>query len=177
MILAHGLALQIDFHPANEYKYPLYGGDAAVEHLVGLWRRVGTHCAARDPAGIFLEILNEPDGIDPRRWAAIQLRVATAIREAAPRNTIIATGPNGSSIVDLLTQSPHKDRNVIYNFHFYEPHEFTHQGASWVVPWWRYTLGIPYPPTDSSMAASLKEGPCKGPAVRIVRSSRMHAFL
>lgn len=158
MILAHGLAVQLDFHAADEYKYPLRDSDAAVERLVGLWRRVGAHYAARDPERIFFEILNEPGGIDPRRWAGIQLRVATAIREAAPRNTIIATG-NGSGIANLLTQGPLKDDNVIYNFHFYEPHEFTHQGASWGVPWWRYTHGIPYPATEASMAESLQELP------------------
>jgi hypothetical protein len=158
MILAHGLAVQIDFHAADDFKYPLRDNDAAVDHLVELWRRVAGHYAARDPERIFFEILNEPGGIDPRRWAGIQLRVATAIREAAPKNTIIATG-NGSGIANLLTQGPLKDGNVIYNFHFYEPHEFTHQGASWGVPWWRYTHGIPYPPTFASMAESLREVP------------------
>jgi len=36
----------------------------------------------------------------------VSSRVAAAIREAAPRNTIIATGPNFSDIADLLTQHP-----------------------------------------------------------------------
>ena len=40
---------------------------------------------------------------------------------------------------------PLADGNVIYNFHFYDPHEFTHQGAGWGEPWWSYTHGIPYP--------------------------------
>lgn len=159
MILAHRLAVLIDFHAGYEYRAPLRDSDAAVEHLVGLWRSVSAHYAARDPERIFFEILNEPGNIDPRRWAVIEQRVASAIRVVAPRNTIIATGPNGSSIADLLTQVPLKDGNVIYNFHFYEPHEFTHQGASWAVPWWRYTHGIPYPPTGASMAESLKEVP------------------
>lgn len=160
MVLAHGLAVLIDFHPPdNTSKLPLRDSDAAVEHLVGLWRRVAAHYASRDSDRIFFEILNEPGAIDPRRWAVIEQRVATVIREVAPGNTIIATGPNGSSIADLLTQGPLKDGNVIYNFHFYQPHEFTHQGASWAVPWWRYTHGIPYPPTAASMAESLKEVP------------------
>ena len=48
---------------------------------------------------------------------------------------------------------------MIYNFHFYDPHEFTHQGATWGVPWWSYEHGIPYPATESSMQELLKEVP------------------
>jgi hypothetical protein len=85
--------------------------------------------------------------------------VAAAIRETAPQNTIIATGPNYSDIVDLLTQHPLADGNVIYNFHFYDPHEFTHQGASWGSPWWIYERAIPYPATEASMEEKLKQIP------------------
>jgi hypothetical protein len=66
-------------------------------------------------------------------------------------------GPNYSGIADLLTQHPLADGNVIYNFHFYDPHEFTHQGAGWGAAWWSYTHDIPYPADESSMAESLKE--------------------
>jgi len=69
-------------------------------------RRLAAHFAARDPDRVFFEILNEPEVNDAYRWAGIQARVAAAIREVAPRNTIIATGPNYSDIVDLLTQHP-----------------------------------------------------------------------
>jgi hypothetical protein len=89
----------------------------------------------------------------------MQARVAAAIREAAPRQTIIATGPNYSDIVDLLTQHPLPDGNVIYNFHFYDPHEFTHQGAGWGASYWIYEHGIPYPPTEDSMKELVKQVP------------------
>ena len=95
--------------------------------------------------------MNEPEVNDPYRWAGIQARAAAAIREVAPHNTIIATGPNWSGIADLLTQHPLPDGNVIYNFHFYEPHEFTHQGASWGGACWIYTHDIPCPATENSM--------------------------
>ena len=48
---------------------------------------------------------------------------------------------------------------MIYNFHFYDPHEFTHQGANWGAPYWIYEHGIPYPPTEDSMAALVKQVP------------------
>jgi hypothetical protein len=158
-MLAKGLAVQIDLHPEDSYKQQLRSGSDGVEQMTELWRHLAAHFAKRDPERIFFEIMNEPEVGDPLRWAGIQAEVAAAIREVAPRNTIIATGPNYSDLRDLLTQHPLPDGNVIYTFHFYTPYEFTHQGAGWGVPWWSYTHGIPYPATEASMAEALKEVP------------------
>jgi len=158
-MLADGMAVQIDVHPESDYKMRVRTTSEGVDRFVMLWRRLAAHYATRDPEKVFFEIMNEPEVNDPYRWAGIQARAAAAIREAAPRNTIVATGPNWSGIADLLTQQPLPDGNVIYNFHFYEPHEFTHQGAGWGLPWWSYTHGIPYPATESSMADVLKQIP------------------
>ncbi|MGB6745998.1 MAG: cellulase family glycosylhydrolase [Terracidiphilus sp.] len=158
-ILADGMAVTIDVHPEDNYKQAMRTDNNAVDRFVMLWRKLAAHYAGRDPDRVFFEILNEPEENDPYRWAGIQARVAAAIREAAPRNTIIATGPNYSDIADLLTMHPLEDGNVIYNFHFYDPHEFTHQGAGWGESFWSYEHGIPYPPTESSMQDLLKEVP------------------
>jgi aryl-phospho-beta-D-glucosidase BglC (GH1 family) len=158
-MLAKGLAVQIDVHPEGSYKQQLRTSDYAVDRLTMLWRRLAAHYAARNPDLIFFEILNEPEVSDPYRWAGIQARLAAAIREVAPRNTIIATGPNYSDIVDLLAMHPLSDGNVIYTFHFYDPHEFTHQGAGWGEAWWSYTHNIPYPATENAMANLLPQVP------------------
>jgi len=158
-VLADGLAVEIDLHPESGFKQQLLSNDDAVDRLTLLWRRLATHYATRDPERVFFEILNEPEVNDPYRWAGIQARLAAAIRESAPRNTLIATGANYSGIQDLLTLHPLSDGNVIYTFHFYNPTEFTHQGASWGPAWWSYTHGVPYPATESSMQEILKQVP------------------
>jgi endoglucanase len=158
-MLANGMAVQIDIHPESDYKTRVRTTSEGVDRFVMLWRRLAAHYATRDPEKVFFEIMNEPEVNDPYRWAGIQSRAAAAIREAAPRNTIIATGPNYSGIADLLTQQPLPDGNVIYTFHFYEPHEFTHQGAGWGAAWWIYTHGVPYPATENSMGEVLKQIP------------------
>ena len=158
-MLANKLAVQIDIHPEPDYKLRVRNNDADVERFTKLWRKLAAHYATRNPNLVFFEIMNEPEVNDRTRWASIQARAAAAIREAAPQNTIIATGPNWSSIADLLTQHPLPDGNVIYNFHFYEPHEFTHQGAGWGQSWWRYTHDVPYPATESSMEQTIKQVP------------------
>lgn len=158
-MLSSGLAVQIDIHPESPYKQQVKNSNEGVERFTMLWRRLAAHYASRDQERIFFEIMNEPEVNDPYRWAGIQSAAAAAIREAAQKNTIIATGPNWSGVADLLTQHPLPDGNVIYTFHFYEPHEFTHQGASWGQPWWIYTHGIPYPANESSMEESVKQVP------------------
>jgi aryl-phospho-beta-D-glucosidase BglC (GH1 family) len=158
-MLADGLAVTIDVHPEEPYKLRVKTTDDGVDRFTMLWRRLAAHYAGRDPEGVFFEVMNEPEVSDAYRWAGIQARVAAAIREVAPRQTIIATGPNYSDIVDLLKMHPLEDGNVIYNFHFYDPHEFTHQGAGWGAAWWTYEHGIPYPATESSMAELVKQVP------------------
>jgi aryl-phospho-beta-D-glucosidase BglC (GH1 family) len=158
-MLAKGLAVQIDIHPEPEYKRQVRESSEGVDRFVMMWRRLAAHYANRDPELLFFEVMNEPEVSDPYRWAGIQVRAAAAIREAAPHNTIIATGPNWSNIASLLTQQPLPDANVIYTFHFYEPEDFTHQGAGWGTIWHIYTHGVPYPTTESSMQEMLRQVP------------------
>jgi len=158
-ILAQGMAVIIDVHPEDSYKQALRADNNAVDRFVTMWQKLAAHYAGRDPNLVFFEILNEPEVNDQYRWAGIQARTAAAIRSVAPHHTIIATGPNYSDILDLLTQHPLADGDVIYNFHFYDPHEFTHQGASWGLPWWSYEHDIPYPATEDTMQDRLKEIP------------------
>jgi aryl-phospho-beta-D-glucosidase BglC (GH1 family) len=158
-MLANGLAVQIDIHPEEPYKQTVKTTREGVERFTMVWRKLAAHYANRDPEKVFFEIMNEPEVSDPVRWATIQAAAAAAIRKAAPGNTIIATGPNWSDVADLLTQQPLPDGNVIYNFHYYDPHTFTHQGAGWGASWWKYTHGIPYPADESSMQEILKQVP------------------
>ena len=58
---------------------------------------------------VFFEILNEPEIRDRYRWVGIQAKMAAAIRENAPRHTIIATGARWSADDELLFLEPLPD--------------------------------------------------------------------
>jgi aryl-phospho-beta-D-glucosidase BglC (GH1 family) len=152
MILDHGLAVVIDIHPESEFKHRLASDDDFVEQFADFWRALAKHYSGLDPARVFFEILNEPEITDRYRWYGIQTKLASAIREGAPQHTIVAAGARWSDDDDLLFLEPLRDGNVIYNFHFYEPHLFTHQGANWGVNYWHWMDGLAYPSTPESAA-------------------------
>ena len=130
-MLANGLAVQIDIHPEGPYKQQVRNGNEGVERFVMLWRRLAAHYANRDPEKVFFEIMNEPEVNDPYRWAGIQAAAAPPSARPLPKTPSSPPGPTGQTSPTCSPSTLSPDGNVIYTFHFYEPHEFTHQGASW----------------------------------------------
>ena len=159
MILDHGLAIIIDVHPESAFKAKLVADDGYVEQFEDYWRALARHYSSLDPEKVFFEILNEPEFRDRYRWAGVQIRLARAIREGAPNHTIIAAGANWSSSNELLFMEPLRDGNVIYNFHFYDPHIFTHQGATWSTNFQHYLTKLPYPSTSENVRGALGQVP------------------
>jgi aryl-phospho-beta-D-glucosidase BglC (GH1 family) len=144
--------------PDDEYKHNL-SSDRGVDDFVQLWRILASHFASSDPARVFFELMNEPEVQDPYRWMGIQARVIESIRQIDADHTIVATAANYSSLPDLLQLEPVRDPNVIYNFHFYEPYQFTHQGASWGADDWIFYKNIPYPASPATLAGQMKNVP------------------
>jgi endoglucanase len=159
MILDRNLNVIIDIHPESEFKQKLVAGDGYVEQFEDFWRALARHYSTLDPEKVFFEILNEPEFRDRYRWAGVQARLARAIREGAPNHTIIAAGANWSGLSELLFMEPLRDPNIIYNFHFYDPHIFTHQGATWTTNFQHYMANVPYPSTPENVRAAAAQVP------------------
>jgi aryl-phospho-beta-D-glucosidase BglC (GH1 family) len=154
MILTRGLAVIIDIHPESDFKQKLATDDSFVEQFADYWRALARHYASTNPELVSFEILNEPEFKDRFRWQGVQAKLALAIREGAPQHTIIAAGAYWSSESELLFFDPLRDPNIIYNFHFYEPHVFTHQGATWSTNYVHYLKDLPYPSTPENVQAA-----------------------
>jgi aryl-phospho-beta-D-glucosidase BglC (GH1 family) len=144
MILNSGLAVELDMHPDSEFKQHLNENEF-VERFVDFWRTLAKRYSSYDDERVFFEILNEPEMLDPYRWYGVESKVAGAIRQMAPENTILAAGASWDNDNDLLFLEPIRDPNVIYVFHFYEPHIFTHQGATWGAFYWHWLRDLHYP--------------------------------
>jgi endoglucanase len=152
MIVDSGLAVEIDMHPDSDFKARLAKEDEFVERFADFWSTVALRYASLDPDRVFYEILNEPEMRDAYRWYGVEAKLAAAIRRAAPANTIIAAGARWDDDDDLVFMEPLPDTNVVYVFHFYEPHIFTHQGATWGAYYWKWLKGLHYPSSPENAA-------------------------
>jgi endoglucanase len=151
MILATGLAVVIDIHPSDEFKLRMNREERNIEAFAKFWRAFATHLSKRDPNLVFLEVINEPMVEDGYRWYGIQGKLIAAIRAGAPNHTIIACGHRWSGLYEMLFLDPYSDPNVIYNFHYYEPFAFTHQGATWAGPNLPFYKNVPYPSSPDAV--------------------------
>ena len=174
MILDHGLAVVIDLHPESDFKARLSKDDDFVERVADFWRALAAHYSTWDAERVFLEVLNEPEFTDRYRWLGVQVKLAAAIREGAPAHTIIAAGARWSDDDDLVFQEPLHDSNVIYNFHFYEPHIFTHQGATWSAYYWHWLRGLKYPSNPDSAERVAALVPDEVARLQVIRYGREH---
>ncbi len=174
MILDQGLAIVIDLHPDSDFKARLMRDDSFVQEFADFWRTLAKHYSTWDDDRVFFEILNEPEFSDPYRWYGVQAKLAAAIREGAAQNTMIATGARWSNDDDLVFIEPLRDPNVIYNFHFYEPHIFTHQGATWGAYFWHWVKGLPYPSSPESAAKVAAGVPDAVDRMAVIRYGQDH---
>ncbi len=157
MSLDQGLAVILDIHPDSDFKEKLVADNEFVEQFADFWRALAQHYSSWNPELVLFEILNEPEFHDRYRWEGVQSKLAAAIREGASAHTIIVAGANWSADNELLFIEPLRDPNIIYNFHFYDPHVFTHQGATWSTNYVHHLKDLPYPsnPENVQQAAAL----------------------
>jgi endoglucanase len=140
-----GMAVIFDPHAGPDWSAPDAGSgrSAKVEEF---WGALAPVLAATDPELVVLEACNEPANIkDGSLWPRALAKIVEIMRRGAPRHTIIATGDEWGGIDGLMRLTPLLDGNVVYSFHFYTPHNFTHQGATWGFEGWRHLRGLPYP--------------------------------
>jgi endoglucanase len=101
--------------------------------FLALWRQIAEHYQNADPE-IMFEILNEPhDQLTPQLWNQYLAEALSVIRESNPHRTVVVGTAEWGGIgsVDRL-EVPPNEPNLIVTVHYYNPFQFTHQGAEWV---------------------------------------------
>ena len=137
----HQIYIIIDNHSFD----PVLSTSADINKiLIPVWEQMAR--LFKDRGGFVLyEILNEPHGVSDARWGEIQGKTIEAIRRIDQKHTIIVGGTDYNSIKKLASIPKYSDANLIYTFHFYDPHIFTHQGATWGEPSMASLKGVPFP--------------------------------
>jgi endoglucanase len=150
----NGLAVTLNYHTASDdFEKTLPQNIASQDKLAAYWKAVANYFKKYSKNEIFFEVYNEPHvasngsmpGTSKTWWTTVQEKIIKTIRSVDTDHFIIAGGESWNSIDGLLLLKPYKVDNIIYNFHFYDPFTFTHQGATWAGDLMAKLRNIPYP--------------------------------
>jgi endoglucanase len=127
--LARDLIVVINIH---NYSAMVTDPNGQRERYLALWMQIAEHYKDYPPTLLF-ELLNEPSReLSAPLWNEICNQALAVVRKSnLTRNVII--GPvywNNYAWMSTL-DLPVNDINIIATFHYYQPFQFTHQGADW----------------------------------------------
>lgn len=130
--LAADLKVILNSHHFN----PIHEDPIAVQPWhTAVWRQIATRFAGYPTDRVWFELENEPHkNFTNDKLAQVLEPALAAVRETNPDRAVIIGGENWSGVDSLAVLTLPDDPNVIPTFHYYEPFDFTHQGASWVAP-------------------------------------------
>ncbi len=135
--MANDLAVVINVH---HYDALMQQPDAYhTARFLAIWQQLAEHYQDQPPT-LFFELLNEPNSrLHARQWNELLAAALAQIRTTNPERMVIV-GPAGWNNIDQLVhlELPANDQHLIVTVHYYDPFQFTHQGAEWVAnsdPW------------------------------------------
>ncbi len=104
---------------------------AAKPRFISQWQQIASYFKDYDNH-LYFEVLNEPhDALSSALWNTYFADALKEIRKTNPsRKVLLGTASYGGTggVRDL---NPPSDPNLILSLHYYNPFNFTHQGADW----------------------------------------------
>ena len=134
----NGLKVVLDLHKtagfsfdAGEKQKGFFDSEALQNRFYRLWEEMAAKFT--DPANVAFELLNEvTDREYIGAWNRISGECIRRVRKTAPESLILIGSYHNNAPYALKDLDAPADDRVIYNFHCYDPIQFTHQGAHWV---------------------------------------------
>jgi hypothetical protein len=154
-----GLKVVFNIHPVTQvaaYSNDLVNGSADAPGVAQYREMIADLARTLAPLGtdkVALEPFNEPahypcDASGSTDWQEIMASTVQAIRAVSAEITIVATGACGGNIDGVTDLDPSfDDPNILYSFHMYEPHLFTHQRADREGD---FASGLPWPASEGT---------------------------
>lgn len=132
MALGAGLKVILNSH----HFQPIHKDPLAVQPWhTAVWTQVAPRFKDYPTDRLWFELENEPhEKFDDSNLRAVLDPALAAVRKSNPTRPVIIGGQNWSGLDSLATLTLPNDPNVYPTFHYYNPFDFTHQGASWVAP-------------------------------------------
>jgi aryl-phospho-beta-D-glucosidase BglC (GH1 family) len=129
LAISKRLAVIINLHHHDE----LFTNPAAAKaRFISQWQQIATYFKGYDNQ-LYFEVLNEPhDALTPALWNTYFAEALTEIRKTNPtRKVLLGTASYGGT-TGVRDLDPPNDPNLVLSVHYYNPFNFTHQGADWV---------------------------------------------
>ncbi|NLP16816.1 MAG: glycoside hydrolase family 5 protein [Clostridiales bacterium] len=159
----YNLNIILDLHKAPGYAFyslkenKLFEDEHMQQRFIRLWQEFARrYLNYRD--NLVFELLNEIVEPDSSRWNRLSKRAIAGIREIDENRTIIVGGNHYNSVNTLHELDRIDDDNIVYTFHFYEPHIFTHQKAGWEPLLKDLEFEVCYPSGEDIYRAYLSKG-------------------
>jgi endoglucanase len=133
---ASGLRVILDLHHYEDPQGNIFTSPAAqAPRLAGLWKQIADRFKNKDQM-VWFEILNEPhDQLTHANLLSVLQPALNEIRATNPSRPVVIGGEFWSNITTLDDiPLPANDQRLIVTFHYYDPFDFTHQGATWITP-------------------------------------------
>jgi len=144
------------------------------DKLIEVWDRIARQCKGRKCVYAY-DLINEP--VEPKTgatisWRELATKVIDTIRAVDPGKPVVyEPGPwGGCAGFDQL--APLDREKVIYSFHMYKPHSFTHQGTR-TTP-----MGVNYPGIAEGLfwdKERLREA--MAPAIEFQQAYNVHMYV
>lgn len=136
---AAGLGVILD-----EHDFDVCSQDVAAcqARLSAFWQQVAPRYA-RAPRNVAFELLNEPhDKLNGEVWNGMLANLLATVRQTNPGRIVVVGPTHWNSLADLPLLKLPADANLLVTFHYYEPFQFTHQGATWAGDWVMHQHGV-----------------------------------
>ena len=114
--------------------------------FIALWLKLEEEFSDND--NVVFELLNEVVRATAEEWNIVAQKTIDTIRNANKNRLIIIGGTQWNNPPGLDDIKVFDDENIIYAFHCYAPHEFTHQQGVLQAPHMYYNRKMPYPSDD-----------------------------
>jgi len=127
--LKHGLHPIINMHHHNSLFENPHEERA---RFLAQWEQIAQFFRSY-PDSLIFEVMNEPhNNLTPALWNEFFAQALSIIRATNPTRVVLLGTAEWGGLSGVRHLELPNDPNIILTLHYYEPFQFTHQGASWV---------------------------------------------
>jgi len=128
--LSAGLTVVLNMH---HYEEIFSDPQAQRDRFLALWQQIATSFRDYPDTALVFEVLNEPNtNLTPELWNEFLVDALAVIRQTNPNRYVMLGTAEWGGIGAMRHLELPDDNRLIFTFHYYEPFQFTHQGAEWV---------------------------------------------